>query len=132
MWLDWAVISFFQRIKTNSSNFCLKSYIWLNIWTKWGKNWPKNCQKLFVFSNNAITSKVFGIFLWNKKQWKADKITLKLIYTFIYFMYLFSPNFASIFQMPLKFGHFGHFLVFPSFFCQMWLDWTVFGFFSKN
>ena len=34
MWVDWDVIWFFQRIKTNSSNFCLKSYIWLNIWTK--------------------------------------------------------------------------------------------------
>ena len=69
-----------------------------------------------AFSNNAITSKVFGIFLWNKKQWKTDKFALKLMYTFICFMYLLSPNSASRSQMSLKFGHFGRFLVFPSFF----------------
>ena len=85
-----------------------------------------------AFSNNAITSKVFGIFLWNKKQWKADKVALKLMCTFIYFMYLFSLNFALIFQTSLTFGHFGRFLVFPSFFfCQMWLDWTVLWFFQR-
>ena len=65
-----------------------------------------------AFSNNAITSKVFRKFLWNKKQWKADKVALKLIYTFTYFMYLLSPNLALIF-LSLKFGHFGRFLVFP-------------------
>ena len=50
MWVDWAVLWFFQKIRTNSNNFCWKSYIGLNIWTKQGKNWPKNCWKLYMLS----------------------------------------------------------------------------------
>ena len=85
-----------------------------------------------AFSNNAITSKVFGIFLWNKKQWKADKVALRLIYTFIYFLNLFSSNFASIFQISLKFGQVGHFLVFPSFFFAKCCETGLFyGFFQR-
>ena len=85
-----------------------------------------------AFSNNAITSKVFRIFLWNKKQWKADKVALKLIYTFVYFMYLYSPNFASIFQISLKCGHFGRFWCFLHFFCQMLLDRIALCFFFQR
>ena len=62
-----------------------------------------------AFSNNAITSKVFGIFLWNKKQWKADKIVFLMIYTFVYFKENVFPKYALIFQTLRKFGNFCHF-----------------------
>ena len=80
---------------------------------------------IFVFSNNAITSKVFGIFLWNKKQWKADKIVFLIIYTFIYFKENVFPKYALIFQILWKFDNFHHFWrVFLNFFCLMWLEWA--------
>ena len=53
----------------------------------------------FAENCNAITSKVFGIFLWNKKQWKADKIVFLIIYTFIYFKENVFPKYALIFQI---------------------------------
>ena len=86
MWLDWDVLWVFQRIRTNSNNFCEKSYIWLNIWAKWGKNWPKMFRKfIYGVSNNATTSEVYIIILWNKKHWKADKI----VFLLIIFLYIF-------------------------------------------
>ena len=45
-----------------------KSCIWLNIWAKGGKKWPKACQSmLYAVTNNAITSEANSIFPWNKK-----------------------------------------------------------------
>ena len=52
-----------------------------------------------------------GIFLWNKKQWKDDKIAFLLIYTFIYFKENVFPKYALIFQTLKKFGNFRHFCV---------------------
>ena len=72
----------------------------------------------FAFSNNAITSKVMGIFLWNKKQSKADKIVF-LIKENVF------PKYALILQILRKFGNFRHIWGgFLNFFCLMWLEWA--------
>ena len=56
---------------------------WLNIWAKWGKNWLIICQwVIYADSNNAITSAVYRIFLWNKKQWIAVKIVFLVMDAF--------------------------------------------------
>ena len=67
------------------------------------KKFPKI---ILVFSNNAITSNVMGIFSGNKKQWKADKIAFLIIYTFVYFKENVFPKYALIFQILQKFGNF--------------------------
>ena len=73
---------------------------------------------IFAFSNNAITSKVMGIFLWNKKQSKADKIVF-LIKENVF------PKYALILQILRKFGNFRHIWGgFLNFFCLMWLEWA--------
>ena len=88
---------------------------------------------IFVFSNNAITSKVFGIFLWNKKQWKADKIVFLIIYTFIYFKENVFPKYALIFQILRKFGNFHHFGgFFLNYFRLMWLEWVPLWIFQRS
>ena len=51
------------------------------------------------------------IFLWNKKQWKAEKIVFLIIYTLIYFKEIVFPKYALIFQILRKFGNFRHFWV---------------------
>ena len=52
-----------------------------------------------AFSNNAITSKVFRIFLCHKKHWKSDKFFFLLIYSFIYLRQILIPKCASIIQI---------------------------------
>ena len=59
----------------------------------------KLLQNISAFSNNAITSKVFRIFLCNTKQWKSDKFSFLLIYSFIYFRQILTPKCASIIQI---------------------------------
>ena len=90
-----------------------------------GQKLTKKLSKIiFVFSNNAITSKVFRIFLWNKKKWKVDKIVFLIIYTFVYFKENVFPKYALIFQILQKFGNFRHFGgVFLNYFC-LWLEWA--------
>ena len=93
------------------------------------KNLP---EIIFVLSNNAITSKVFRIFLWNKKRWKTDKIVFLIIYTFIYFTENVSPKYALIFQILRKFGNFRNLGgVFLKLFCLMWLEWTLLRVFQR-
>ena len=63
-------------------------------------------EMISSISNNVINSELYKNFLWNKKQWKADKIVFLLIYTFIiYFGQLVIPIFTSIFQILRKFGY---------------------------
>ena len=59
-----------------------------------------------------------GIFLWNKKQWKADKykIVFLIIYTFIYFKENVFPKYAlysklNIPNITVKWGDLDLFLV---------------------
>ena len=77
----------------------------------------KLLQNIFAFSNNAITSKVFRIFLCNKKQWKSNKFFFLLIYSFIYFRQTLIPKCASIIQsvcIQSKGRHTGTNLIDPS------------------
>ena len=113
VWLHWAASWIFRRIRTSSYNFCKKGYIWLNIWAKGGKKWPKICQWItYASTNNAVTSEVYIIFSWKKKkkQWQADKIAFLMINTFIYFTENVFPKYALTFQIFQKFGNFLHFL----------------------
>ena len=55
--LDFAVLWVFQKIRTSSYNLCKKSYIWLNIWAKWGKKFVMN-DIWYAVRDNAITSEV--------------------------------------------------------------------------
>ena len=64
----------------------------------------KLLQNVFAFSNNAITSKVFRIFLCNKKQWKSNKFFFLLIYSFIYLRQTLIPKCASIIQIFKNFS----------------------------
>ena len=133
IWLHWALSWIFQRIRMSSYNFSRKSYIWLNIWAKGGKKWPKICRSmLYTVTNNAITSEANSIFSWNKKQWKPNKIVFLMIYTFVYFKENVFPKYALIFQTLRKFGNFCHFReVFFNFFVYCGrVDYSI-GF-SKN
>ena len=125
IWLHWALSWIFQRIRVSSYNFSKNSYIWLNIWAKGGKNWPKICwSMLHAVTNNAITLDANSIFSWNKKQWKPDK-TVFLMITFIYFQENVFSKYVLIFRILQKFGNFCHFReVFFNCFCLMWLEWS--------
>ena len=77
----------------------------------------KLLQNIFAFSTNAITSKVFIIFLCNKRQWKSNKFFFLLIYSFIYFRQTLIPKCASIIQsvcIQSKGRHTGTNLIDPS------------------
>ena len=67
------------------------------------KKWTKICRwMIYAVSNNPITSKVYRIFLWNKKQWNADKENL-------------FPKYALIFQIFQKYDNFLQIWVFFNF-----------------
>ena len=109
IWLHWALSWIILRIRMSSYNFSKKSYIWLDIWAKGGKNWPKICRSiLYAITNNAIISGANSIFSGNKKQWKPNKIVFLMMYTFIYFKENVFPKYALIFQTLRKFGNFCH------------------------
>lgn len=47
-------------------------------------------------SINVITSEVYRIFLWNKKQWKADEIVFLMTDIFIYLAKKVFPKYFDI------------------------------------
>ena len=70
---------------------CLKKTLDTSL--KGGKKWPKPCWWIvYAVTNNVITSEVYRIFSWNKKQWKSDKIIFPMIYTLHTLQKTFSQN----------------------------------------
>ena len=128
----------FQRIRTSIYNFCKKSYIWLNIWANECKKRSKICRWIiYALTNNAITSEVYKIFLWNRKRWQVDKIACLMIYTFIYFIiYIYIYIYIYILYYILYFYVlsviFIIFCSFLQFFCLLWLEWAPLWVFQRT
>ena len=98
VWLHWAASWIFRRIRTSSYNFCKKGYIWLNIWAKGGKKWPKICQWItYASTNNAVTSEVYIIFSWKKQKKNSDKL-IRLPFWWLILLYTLQKMFSQ--NMP--------------------------------
>ena len=84
----------------------------------------------FEYWNLKMTylKKLQKTFTWNKKQMKANKFSIFLMYTFKIVSPINLSKFVSISQIFLKLGHFRSFL---HCFSQMWLGWAVLWVFQR-